>query len=151
MHVNVPPEKLYELVSDVRRMGEWSPETTRCRWLDGASGPVVGARFKGTNRRGPMRWSTKPTVTVATQGKEFAFVVPLLLLGRPITEWRYRFEPAADGGTDVTESFELVNDVPWWITFGERWLMGVKDRKPDLERGMQETLARLKAVAEGSA
>ena len=151
LHVNVPPEKLYELVSDVTRMGEWSPETVRCRWLDGATGPAVGARFQGTNRRGFMRWSTKPRVVAAEPGREFAFVVNLVIFQREMTKWRYQFEPAADGGTDVTESFEMMNDLPWYISFGERRLMGIEDRKVDLEAGMQRTLERIKAVVEGSA
>lgn len=151
LRVNVPPERLYELVSDVTRMGEWSPETVRCRWLDGATGAAVGARFKGTNRRGFLRWSTKPRVVAAEPGREFAFVVGLVMSGREMTKWRYRFEPASDGGTDVTESFEMMADLPWYISFGERSLMGVKDRKADLEGGMQRTLERIKGVAEGSA
>ena len=56
------------MVSDVTRMGEWSPETIRCTWIDGATGPAVGARFKGTNRRGIFRWSTKPEIVVADRG-----------------------------------------------------------------------------------
>ena len=150
LHVNVPPEKLYAMISDVTRMGEWSPETVQCRWLDGATGPAVGARFKGSNRRGLVRWSTKPRVVAADPGREFAFVVDLAVFQREMTTWRYRFEPAADGGTDVTESFEMMNDLPWYIAFGER-RMGIKDRKADLEAGMQRTLERIKAVAEGSA
>jgi len=150
LHVNVPPERLYALVSDVTRMGEWSPETVRCRWLDGATGPAVGARFKGTNRRGFMRWSTKPRVVAAEPAREFAFVVNLLIFNREMTKWRYQFEPAA-GGTDVTESFEMMDDLPWYISFGERSVMRIKDRKADLEAGMHRTLERIKAAAEGRA
>jgi hypothetical protein len=149
VHVNVAPEKLYELVSDVTRMGEWSPETVRCRWLDGATGPVVGARFKGTNRRGLMRW--KPRVVAALPGREFAFVANLMIFHREMTKWRYRFESATDGGTDVTESFEMLSDLPWYISVDERWLMGINDHQADLQTGMLRTLERIKAVAESSA
>ena len=151
VHMSTPPEKVYDMVSDVTRMGEWSPETVRCRWLGNATGPAVGARFKGTNRRGVVRWSTKPEVAAAEPGREFGFVTNLLGFNRPMTRWTYRFEAAPDGGTDVTESFEMVNDVPWYILFCDRYLMGVKDRKADLENGMQQTLGRIKAAAEGSA
>jgi hypothetical protein len=151
LHMNVAPEKLYALVSDVTRMGEWSPETVRCRWLEGATGPAVGARFKGSNRRGLIRWSTTPRVVAAEPGREFAFVVSLVLVNREMTKWSYRFQPAADGGTDVTESFEMMNDLPSYIALVERSLMRVKDRKTDLEAGMQRTLERIKTVAEGSA
>jgi len=148
IHVSAPPEKLYDLVSDVTRMGEWSPETVKCEWLDGASGPAVGARFKGTNKRGFVRWSTKPEVLAADAGREFAFVTKGV---GPSTKWSYRFEPAADGGSDVSESFELMDDLPVYIRLSDRYLMGIKDRKVDLEQGMQQTLERIKKVAEGSA
>jgi hypothetical protein len=142
-HVSVAPEKLYELVSDITRMGEWSPETVKCEWIDGARGPAVGARFKGTNKLKFARWSTKPTVVAADAPREFAFETNE-------TRWTYRFEPASAGGSELSESFEMVKDVPMFVTFGER-LMGIKDRKADLERGMQETIERIKRVAEGSA
>ena len=150
LHVNASPEELYALVSDVTRMGEWSPETVRCQWLDGATGPAVGARFKGSNRRGIMRWSTKPRVVAAEPGREFAFVAGLMISPREMTKWRYEFQPAPDGGTDVTESFEMVDDLPWYVSIGER-IMGIKDRKADLEAGVRQTLERIKAAAERSA
>ena len=143
IHVSAPPEKVYDLVSDVTRMGEWSPETVKCEWIDGATGPVVGARFKGSNKRKFTRWSTKPRVVVADAPHEFAFETNE-------TRWTYRFEPASAGGTDLKESFELVKDVPRYVVLGER-LMGIKDRKGDLEKGMEQTLARIKKAAEGSA
>lgn len=148
VHVNAAPEKVYELVSDVRRMGEWSPECRQCEWLDGATGPAVGARFKGSNRSGFARWSTKPRVVAADAGREFAFVTDLR--GKDLTKWSYRFEPEGDG-TTVTESFELMNDVPGYIAFAEKYLMRIKDRKADLVNNMQATLTRIKAAAEGSA
>ncbi|MGQ0431605.1 MAG: SRPBCC family protein [Microthrixaceae bacterium] len=107
VHVDGDPELLYDLVSDVTRMGEWSPETIRCGWIDGATGPALGARFKGTNKRGMFRWSTKPEVVVAYRGREFSFVTHST---GPSTKWTYRFQPAGDGGTDLVESFEALDD-----------------------------------------
>ena len=145
IEVMMSPAMLYDVVSDVRRMGEWSPECRQCEWVGGATGPAVGAQFKGTNRRGPARWSTTPRVVAAEPGREFAFVTSHR--GHDATKWSYRFEPAS-GGTKVTESFEVLIDVPWYFTLSERLLMGVKDRKADLEANMAETLERLKAAAE---
>jgi hypothetical protein len=150
IHVSAPPEKIYELVSDVTRMGQWSPETAKAEWIGGATGPAVGARFKGTNRNKFMRWTTKPRV-VAADGREFAFVVPAIVGSKDLTKWTYRFEPASDGGTDVTETFEIMNDLPAYINFGDRYILGIKDRKADLEQGMAKTLERIKKAAEGSA
>lgn len=148
IHIDAPPEKVYGVVTDVTRMGEWSPETVKGEWLDGATGPTVGARFKGTNRKGLVRWSTKPRVLVADEGREFAFVTESG--GNDITKWSYRFEPD-DGGAKVTESFEMLNDVPGIITFAEKHIMRIKDRKADLEKDMAKTLERIKAAVEGSA
>jgi hypothetical protein len=124
-------------------MGEWSPECRHCEWIGGATRPAVGARFKGTNRHGVARWSTKPRVVTADPGREFAFVTGHL--GRDMTKWSYRFEPADDHVT-VTESFEMLCDMPWYFRLADRLLMGVKDRKADLETNMQETLRRLKTA-----
>lgn len=143
--VDASPTALYDVVSDVRRMGEWSPECRRCEWIGAATGPAVGARFKGSNQRGVARWSTKPRVVVADPGREFAFVTGHL--GRDMTKWSYRFEPTP-GGTKMTESFEMLRDMPWYFRLADRLLMGVKDRKADLETNMGETLRRLKVAAE---
>ena len=67
-HIEADPLTVYALVTDVTRMGEWSPETQKAAWVDGATGPAVGAKFKGTNKRGFMRWSTTPRVDVAISG-----------------------------------------------------------------------------------
>ncbi len=142
-HMPGSTERLYALVSDVRRMGEWSSECRHCEWIDGSTGPVVGARFKGTSKRGVVRWSTTPRIDTAEEGRELAFVTSHR--GHDETKWTYRFE-AEGKGTTVTESFEMLADVPWYLRLCERVLMGVKDRKADLESGMTETLRRLEAA-----
>jgi Polyketide cyclase / dehydrase and lipid transport len=143
--VNASPTVVYYLVSDVRRMGEWSPECLGAEWLGGAIGPAVGAQFKGRNRHGGARWSTKSRVVTADPGAEFAFVTGHL--GHDMTRWSYRFA-TTPSGTQVTESFEMLRDLPWYFRLGDRLLMGVKDRKSDLEANMRETLLRLKAATE---
>jgi Polyketide cyclase / dehydrase and lipid transport len=139
--VDAPTAHVYDVVTDVTRMGEWSPETTKCEWIDGATGPAIGARFKGTNKRGFVSWSTKPTIVVADPGREFAFEVG------PDVRWSYRFDTEGTG-TKITESFEMLRDIRWYYAIAERWLMRVKDRRADLERGMAETLQRIKQVVE---
>jgi uncharacterized protein YndB with AHSA1/START domain len=143
IHIDAPPEKVWALVSDVTRMGEWSPETVKAVWIDGATAPAVGARFKGTNKRGWIRWSTKCTVVACEPGEEFTFVV-----GTPekaATRWSYRFAPAGDG-TEVTESFEAV-EYSWYF----KLITPPKRATAGLKNGIKKTLAKLKSVAEGSA
>jgi hypothetical protein len=124
-------------------MGEWSPETYECEWTDGATGPAVGAKFKGKNKQGLMKWSTTPVVQAAERGREFAFATQLR--GKDATRWRYVLEPAG-GGTDVTESWEAaINPLPM------RLFNKVARRDEKLAEGMRTTLERLKAAAEASA
>jgi ligand-binding SRPBCC domain-containing protein len=145
-HVDAPPEAVYAVVADVTRTPELSPEILECTWLDGATGPAVGARFKARNKV-PNRpaWHNKPIVTVVDPGREFAFARTEPFGGT--VEWRYRFEPDGDG-TLVTESYEVTKPMGrvGWFIIGT--LFARKDRRSDLRAGMEQTLERLRAVVE---
>ncbi len=131
------PEAIYDLVADITQMPKYSPENTSGEWIKGATGPVVGAQFKGSNKLGKATWSTKPTVTVADRGREFAFKVP----GASGPVWSYRFEPTANG-TLVTESVVQTKRSPLPIRLIQRF-NGVTDRNAVLRDGMITTLDRL--------
>ncbi|MDL4813785.1 SRPBCC family protein [Actinomadura opuntiae] len=140
------PEALYALVSEVSQMGRWSPETTGCRWIAPATGPAVGARFRGTNRRGLRRWSTTCTVTAAEPGRRFEFEVRIG--GRPVARWRYTFQGDGDG-CRVAERWTDLR--PAWAKPLSRLVSGVSDRARHNRRTMQATLAALASTAETSA
>jgi uncharacterized protein YndB with AHSA1/START domain len=146
VQVGAAPEAVYDLVSDVRNIPSWSPECRRCTWVDGATGPAVGARFKGWNRRGPLRWATVCEVTEAEPGRTFAWEVQYPV-GGPHTRWRYEFSPVADG-TEVTESFELLREPPELRLYRLLAFRGTPARVEELTEGMRQTLARLKVTAE---
>ena len=143
VHMDAPPDRVWDLVSDVTRIGTYSPETFEAEWLDGATGPEVGARFRGhvkRNGKGPVYW-TSCTVLASEPGREFAFGVGAR--DKPLNTWRYRLEPAGDG-TDVTESFELADTAAlrlYWALLG--WARGPTNRN-----GMRTTLERIKAEVE---
>jgi uncharacterized protein YndB with AHSA1/START domain len=143
--VQAAPETVWSMVTDVARMGEWSPENERGEWLDGASAAVPGARFKGYNRRGRSKWSTTCEVTEAEPGRSFVFVTGGT--AKPGTWWRYRFEPV-DGGTLVTESFEMTKALGAGARLLTRMTTGVTDRRADMEQSINDTLAALKRAAE---
>ena len=42
LHIDAEPLQVWELVSDITRMGDYSPEVFEAEWLDGATGPAVG-------------------------------------------------------------------------------------------------------------
>lgn len=144
IRISAAPGKVWTMVADVTRMGEWSPETVACEWLDGATGPAVGARFKGRNQRGRGRWTRTCEVTACVRAREFAFVTKP---EDPETLWRYQFGPAA-GGTEVIETFELMKPISRWRRFQTTIGFGVRDRVPDLVDGMHQTLERLRVAAE---
>jgi hypothetical protein len=143
VHMKATPQAVWELVSDVTKIGRYSPETFEGEWLDGATGPAVGARFRGhvkRNGRGPVYWTT--CVVIASEpGREFAFGVGSA--EKPINTWRYTLQPAGDG-TDVTESFTLAPVLPiriYWKIFG-------KARGRTNDNNMRATLERIKAEVE---
>jgi len=141
--VRASADALYDLVTDVANMGRLSPECTGGKWLDGATGPVVGARFRGTNKRGIVRWSTVNRVVAAERGVEFSFETD-----GSGARWTYRFE-AQDDHTVVTESREMFKERPKSATFFSRFLLGgTEAHDQEMNAGLQATLERLKAVAE---
>ena len=143
--VAAPAEAVWALLSDLPRMGEWSPETTRVEWIDGATGPSVGARFRGSNRMGPRRWSTTCTIVVADPPRELAWDVTTVL-GLRIAQWRYQIESTGEVTCRVTESTtDPRNGVAKLLG---NLATGVTDRGEHNRRGMEQTLARLKAAAE---
>jgi uncharacterized protein YndB with AHSA1/START domain len=145
VHIDAPAERIWELVSDVTQIGRFSPETFEAEWVEGATGPAVGARFRGhvrRNEKGPVYWTTC-TVVVCDPNREFAFGV-----GKPgdaLNTWSYRLEPSGNG-TDVTESFQLANKLPlriYWAVLG--WARGRRNRND-----MRRTLERVKAAVENN-
>ena len=143
LHIDAPPEKVWGLVSDITKMGSYSPEVFEAEWLDGATGPAVGARYRGhvkRNERGPTYW-TVCKVTECTPGEVFEFAV--VMRDKPVNTWRYEFK-AADGGTDVTESFRLTDNI-LTKAFG---VLGGQLRTNRNKRDMLRTLERIKVVAE---
>jgi uncharacterized protein YndB with AHSA1/START domain len=143
VHVNADPQTCWEIAADVTRIGELSPETFEAEWLDGATGPAVGARFRGhvkRNQRGPTYWTTCK-VTKCEPGKVFEFGVGNDRM--TVNTWGYTFE-SKDGGTEATEYFKLTPILPlrlYWMALG--WARGKTNRD-----GMTQTLNRLKAIAE---
>jgi hypothetical protein len=135
------PLQVYDLATDVTRIGERSPECDRGEWLDGATGPAVGARFRGHNHLGPLRWSTVCEITAAVPGKEFAFTV-VDGKGREQTRWRYLFE-GSDAGTQLTESYEFL-----WCPVIARIAEIPIPRDQQLQRGIEQTVQRIKDAAE---
>ena len=143
--IAAPPLAVYELVADLSRMGEWSPMCTAC-WWDEGDGPHVGARFTGRNERPERTWETRSEVVEADRGREFAWVV-----AEPPTRarWGYSFV-AVDGGTEVTETWELPPEGSAFFEkmFGDDAEKEIGIRTDWAKNGIGATLAAIKDIAE---
>lgn len=144
VHMNAVAEDVWNVVADVRNTPKFSPEVFETEWLYGATGPALGARFRGHVKRneiGPVYW-TICRVTACEPGREFGFEV--LVGDRSVNNWHYAFAPAAGGGTDVTESFRMTEGLLATL-FG---IFGGQLRTRRNKRDMATTLHRIKAVVE---
>ncbi|MDQ2728464.1 MAG: SRPBCC family protein [Actinomycetota bacterium] len=144
IQINANPAKVWELVGDPTRMGEWSPETHRVAWSKGSTGPATGATFTGHNRIGWRRWSTAGTIVAYEPERQIAWDVAAL--GLPVAQWGYRIQSGAHGGCTLVEEFtdrrgSLVN-------FVGSYVRGVSDTLGHNQAGMEKTVAQVKAVAE---
>lgn len=139
IEVRAAPEIVWELVADITRMGEWSPECRRAEWEDDATGPAVGAHFHGYNRAGSFEWDAPGIVTECEPGRVFAFAVPRD--GPVRNQWRFDFAPSA-AGTTLTESF----DAPAINVEGSR--ANFEGRFEMLVKAINKTIANIKAAAE---
>lgn len=148
-HVAATPEQIYRLVSDVTRTPEWSPEVIGCRWLDGATGPAVGARFTARNKRRWFAWSNTPVVDVVDPGREFAF--HRTERGGGSIRWSYLLEPAPDGTTAVVLRYDVLQPVPRGLHVVLRLLFGVRDLEHDLRANMEISLDRIAGLTASTA
>ena len=137
------PDRVFALVSDLPGMGRFSPENAGVRWLGGATGPAVGAGFRGQNRRGLHRWSTRCTVTRCEPGRAFGFAVSSI--GLPVADWTYEIEPEGKG-CRLTETW--TDRRGGLITVAGRLVTGVADRSAFTAQSIERTLAAVKAAAE---
>src|SRR5947208_11511505 len=131
-----PAERVWAMVSDLTRMGEWSPENEGAEWLGGATGPAPGAKFRGTNRSGKRTWKTKGTVVDAEPGRRFSFQI-MAPPGIKVAEWSYTIEPTATG-CHVTEAW--VDQRPGFFKPIGQLATGVGERANHNREGMEQTL-----------
>lgn len=139
------PQTLYDLITDVARMGEYSPEATGA--LRARPNPQVGDTFIGVNRRGPMVWYTQCVVTAADRGTRFAFDVNVGPV--PLSHWSYGMSPLGDGRSLVTETWIDRRRGPVGLLAKAAGQLLIPGSRPEHNRAtMTETLHRLQRAAE---
>jgi polyketide cyclase/dehydrase/lipid transport protein len=139
--VAAEPMTIWEMVSDITRMAEWSPECYKAIWLTSSRGK--GAVFLGLNKDGRLSWPSPAIVTESERPEVFAFRAASGVV------WRYLLAPEG-GGTRLVEE-RVTDDEFRWVRVGYRLFLGGYDRRVNVLRaGMRTTLERIKAAAEQS-
>jgi len=140
--VAAAPDQVWGVLSDPTRTGEWSHECHTVEWVEGYDRPVTGAKFRGRNKSGQMRWARTCTITELEPERLLVFRTSG---GYPpdSTEWRFRLAPAGDGGTRITQSYRIVH-MPRYLE-----LMIVLFLRAHLDRraALADDLVRLGEVA----
>ena len=146
LSIAAPAGVVYDLVADLPRMGEWSPECERVTWLGGASCAAEGAHFLGHNRAGWVRWMTQGEVVAAEPGRRLAFEISFGPL--KIARWEYLVIPDDADPSTCTIVEEWTDRRPLWYRAPADRVLG--SRMKINHRGILETLANLKVAAEGA-
>lgn len=144
--VAAPAEAVWRVVTDVTRTGEWSHECQRVTWLGGAASAVPGARFRGRNQAGLLRWHRLSEITAVRAPRELRWRTLPTLRFPDSTEWTILVEP--DGPlTRITVSYRVVRlpAVLDWLF--ARLIPAHRDRGA----GLTSDLQRLGAVAAADA
>lgn len=141
IEINAPVSTVWSLVSDLSRMPQWSPQCRKMKLL----GPLrPGTRTLNLNRRNMLFWPTTSTITEVIPERKLAFRIPL-----NTTVWTYEMEPTATG-TRLVESRHAANGVPAVSTAVTKAAFGGADSfESELLEGMNQSLVRIKAAAEG--
>jgi hypothetical protein len=132
------PETAFAALTDITRMGEWSLETVRAEWNDGATEAAVGAMFTGYNRNGDKEWSTKETVVELVPSERFFF--DCSVRGFVFSKWGYTIEPAGDGCVVTEYAQDLRPESALKVS---TQISGVTDRLTHNRAGIEATLERL--------
>lgn len=143
MDLAVDPHAVWSVVTDLPRMGEFSPENVGGEWVKGSTGPALGARYRGLNRKGTSKqWSTKVRVVEFEVDRLFTFDVRSPF-GMRVSRWSYVITPTADG-CRLTENWYRVGN-----KFVQRYLgpkvTGQADRPGFNTYSIEHTLAAIKA------
>lgn len=141
--IAAPPEAVFAALTDITRMGEWSPETHNAEWNEGFTQASNGAMFTGHNRNGDKEWSVEAKIVDLVQDERFFF--DCIARDYVFAKWGYSIEPVA-GDSRVTEYWQDLR--PDIGVERSKAISGVEDRVSHNRAGMEATLERLAAALE---
>lgn len=142
VEIDAPSARVWELVSDVRRMPDWSPSVTSTRLRSGYERVELGTEFTNLNVLGEMEWKTHGTVVRFTPEREIAFRIE-----ENWVVWSFTLDPTQHG-TRLTQRRETPDGISELsLDLTEGYMGGQEAFTQSLREGMRETLDRIKAEA----
>jgi uncharacterized protein YndB with AHSA1/START domain len=143
IEIAASPAEVWALVSDPRRLKEWSPQVDSTRLADGHDDITVGTRLTNRNVQGELAWITHAEVVRLQPGREIAFRIE-----ENWSVWSFLVEPTA-AGVRLTQRREAPEGLsPSSVQAQETWLGGQAAFTETLRAGMSETLHGIRAVVE---
>ncbi|SPM39256.1 Uncharacterized conserved protein YndB, AHSA1/START domain [Mycobacterium numidiamassiliense] len=148
--IDADPNRVWNLISDIKLMPTLSNELQSVEWTEGADGPRLGARFVGYSEHDAFgQWSTTSQIVACDQPREFAWAVGDV--GNPSATWRFRLTPR-DGGTNLSYWMQM-GPAPSGLSVAiesmpdkEQKIVFVRMR--EFEAAIGKTLAAIKRLAE---
>lgn len=141
---DAPVESVWRVIADVTRTGEWSHECLHVTWLDGVTAPAPGARFRGRNRSGWLRWSRTCEILAVDPPRQIAWRTIPTWRFVDSSDWRITLDPAG-AGTRIVQTFQVTKCPRWW-----EWIVArVVTQHIDRRAALTEDLYRLAAIAAG--
>lgn len=141
--VDATVPQVWEVISDVTRIGEWSHECHAARWLGAADEPAPGARFRGRNRAGWARWGRTCEIVTVEPPRQIVWRTVPTPLFPDSTQWRIKLESTSDGRTLITQSFTVLR-APWLL---DRLYARLIPAHQDRDARLAQDLARVGVAA----
>ena len=141
---DVPRDRVWEVLTDLSRMPDWSPELVRMVPLK-RGGLRVGQWYLGINRRKAVVWPTRSVVAAVVPGERLVWDTK-----SSGAQWIWELEEVDAGARTrvvhrrpVPKAVTLVSKA-----FAPAFLGGSVAHADELEQGMAQTVAGLKAAVE---
>ncbi len=153
IQIQASPERVWAFCTELSGFGQWSPENRGGAWIDGATGPALGARFKGVQEHPSRpRWETVCEITAFDEHRFFEW--RLGEVDFPGAVWSFRLSPGSTpGSTELTQSVQM-GPGPSGISEALKAMPDKEERiiarrLSEYDAGMKAVLAGIRAAAEG--
>lgn len=138
--IAAPPDRVWAVVSNLKRMPEFSPQCVRMLPL---GSPKAGTWVLNLNTDGKKYWPTTARIVRFEPNQAFAFKI-----NENRSIWSYTLEPTATG-TRLIERRDVPNGTSWFSRKSiDAALGGEAPFEEALVRGMNETLGKIKTAVE---